>query len=203
MAVDSSPILVVANPAEGDAIRDLLSDAGFDNIGLVDGGEETVTTFDEVRPHVVVVAVGLPKGDAKQLIAAMRARDERRPMRVVLIGEEDGPIRNALDATDFAVDRFVGRPLSTKALAFAVTSCAKVVKQERDVEPVFIPRFRAAAAPIKFLSLVMREAQPAAVVDGTTASLVVAMSSRRATKASGLSKGWPSTSVSSSVSTTR
>ncbi|MCA8975100.1 MAG: nucleotidyltransferase domain-containing protein [Planctomycetes bacterium] len=44
---------------------------------------------------------------------------------------------------------------------------------ERDLEPVFIPRFRAAAAPIKFLSLVMRESQPAAVVDGTTASLVV------------------------------
>lgn len=39
---------------------------------------------------------------------------------------------------------------------------------ERDVEPVFIPRFQAAAGPIKFLWLVMREAQPAAVVDGAT-----------------------------------
>jgi len=43
----------------------------------------------------------------------------------------------------------------------------------------FIPRFRSAAAPIKFLSLVMREAQPAAVVDGTTASLVVVPSPAR------------------------
>ncbi len=50
---------------------------------------------------------------------------------------------------------------------------------ERDVEPVFIPRFRAAAAPIKFLSLVMCDAQPAAVVDGTTASLVVVPSPAR------------------------
>jgi hypothetical protein len=41
------------------------------------------------------------------------------------------------------------------------------------VEPVFIPRFNAAAAPIKFLSLAMREAQPAAAIDGTTATLVV------------------------------
>ncbi|MCB9869672.1 MAG: nucleotidyltransferase domain-containing protein [Planctomycetes bacterium] len=44
---------------------------------------------------------------------------------------------------------------------------------ERDVDPVFIPRLQAAAAPIKFLSLVMREAQPAAIVDGTSGSLVV------------------------------
>lgn len=44
---------------------------------------------------------------------------------------------------------------------------------ERDVAPIPIPRFRAAAAPIKFLSLVMREAQPAAIVDRTTATLVV------------------------------
>ena len=36
-----------------------------------------------------------------------------------------------------------------------------------------IPRFNAAAAPIKFLSLVMHEAQPAVVVDGTSATLVV------------------------------
>ncbi|MEM7201711.1 MAG: GSU2403 family nucleotidyltransferase fold protein [Planctomycetota bacterium] len=44
---------------------------------------------------------------------------------------------------------------------------------ERDVAPVPIPRFRAAAAPIKLLSLVMREAQPAAAIDGATATLVV------------------------------
>ncbi len=50
---------------------------------------------------------------------------------------------------------------------------------ERDVEPEFIPRFRAAAAPIKFLSLVMREAQPAAAVDGTSACLVVVPSPAR------------------------
>jgi len=44
---------------------------------------------------------------------------------------------------------------------------------DRDVNPVIIPRFNAAAAPIRFLSLVMREAQPAAVVEGRTATLVV------------------------------
>lgn len=44
---------------------------------------------------------------------------------------------------------------------------------ERDRSPIVIPRFQAAATPIKFLSLAMREAQPALVVDGTSATLVV------------------------------
>ncbi len=44
---------------------------------------------------------------------------------------------------------------------------------DRDVAPIVIPRFQAAAAPITFLSLVMQEAQPALVVDGTSATLVV------------------------------
>jgi len=50
---------------------------------------------------------------------------------------------------------------------------------ERDIDPSFIPRFQAAAAPIKFLSLVMREAQPAVVVNGTSATLVVVPSPAR------------------------
>jgi len=37
---------------------------------------------------------------------------------------------------------------------------------DKDTGPIFIPRFKAAAAPIKFLSLLMDEAQPAAAVDG-------------------------------------
>jgi hypothetical protein len=44
---------------------------------------------------------------------------------------------------------------------------------ERDSEPIFIPRFQAAAAPIKFLSLAMRDAQPAAAIESATATLVV------------------------------
>ncbi len=42
-----------------------------------------------------------------------------------------------------------------------------------DHAPIFIPRLKAAAAPIKHLSLVMREAQPALTTDGTSASLVI------------------------------
>ncbi len=139
MAVQSSPVLIVADPEEGDSIRDLLSDAGFDNIGLGDGGEGTLRVFEEVSPDVVVVAVGLALGDAQHLVSSMRARPAASHLRVVLIGEIDGPIRNALDASDYEVDRFVGRPLSSKALAFAVSSCAAAVREARGDESTAPP----------------------------------------------------------------
>jgi hypothetical protein len=40
-------------------------------------------------------------------------------------------------------------------------------------KPVYIPRFKAAAAPLKHLSLVMEDAQPAAAVDGGCTLVVV------------------------------
>ena len=45
--------------------------------------------------------------------------------------------------------------------------------RESDLEPIPIPRFKAAAAPIKHLSIAMEGAQPALAVDGATATLVV------------------------------
>lgn len=44
---------------------------------------------------------------------------------------------------------------------------------EHDSNPVLIPRLRAAAAPIKHLSLVMTDAQPAATVDGGVTLILV------------------------------
>jgi hypothetical protein len=44
---------------------------------------------------------------------------------------------------------------------------------DRDVAPISIPRFRAAAAPIKYLSLVMADAQPAPAVNGGAVLVVV------------------------------
>src|SRR5438094_485662 len=50
---------------------------------------------------------------------------------VVLVGDEAGRRRNARDAIDMKPDRFVGRPLSTKALRFAVQSGLEMVARAR------------------------------------------------------------------------
>lgn len=43
----------------------------------------------------------------------------------------------------------------------------------KDKAPILIPRFNAAAAPMRFLSLAMKDAQPAAAIESAAATLVV------------------------------
>jgi DnaJ-domain-containing protein 1 len=50
---------------------------------------------------------------------------------VVLIGDERGPIRTALDAMEYKADRFLRWPPDPKALAFAVRSCLRMGDETR------------------------------------------------------------------------
>jgi hypothetical protein len=122
-------VLIVANPGESPELASALAEplpVGPVDVTTGDGGDETLRAFAERRPEVVVVAASLEAGDARALIAAMREAVQQ--IHVILVGDLRGPIRNALDATDFGVDRFVGRPLSPKALRFAVGSGVGAVR---------------------------------------------------------------------------
>ena len=116
-------LLVVGDEPDSMRIKAMVEDAGLSVVGLADGGAETQSAFERLSPSVVVVCAGLQHGDARAVIAELRERSQTRPVKVILIGEDSGPVRNALDASEFDVDRFVGRPLSAKALVFAVRSC--------------------------------------------------------------------------------
>ncbi len=121
-------VLIVANPGDSPELMAALAEplpVGPVDVSTGDGGDDTLRAFAERRPEVVVVSASLEAGDARALIAAMR---ESGPVHVILVGDARGPIRNALDATDFGVDRFVGRPLSAKALRFAVGSGVGAVR---------------------------------------------------------------------------
>ena len=119
-------ILLVANPGDHAELAAALvrGDDALEGVELTRevGDDATLARFIELAPDVVVVAATLDDGDARALISAMR--DAIRPSKVfiVLIGDDDGPIRTALDALGVGVERFVGRPLSDKALRFAVSA---------------------------------------------------------------------------------
>ena len=65
----------------------------------------------------------------------LRDMVSRDRMVIVLVGDDTGPIRTALDAIDMKPDRFVSRPLSAKALRFAVQSGLETVARARAPEP--------------------------------------------------------------------
>jgi hypothetical protein len=123
-------ILVVADPGEQHELVALLRGSGEPLTEAViasgDGDDSTLHQFHELRPQVVVITASLTDGDTRALVGAMRDASPRG-LFVVLLGDERGPVRNALDALDFGCDRFVARPIAVKALRFAVLSGLGVV----------------------------------------------------------------------------
>ncbi len=127
-------VLVVGNPDDAAQIRAVLAERLPCELHVGDGSDATLTSFAALEPAVVVVCANLDHGDARSLCLTMRA--QRPAVQLVLIGEEHGPVRNALDATDFEANRFVGRPLSAKALAFAVRLSLEATSRPRRARTV-------------------------------------------------------------------
>lgn len=104
------------------------------------GGDDALARFIRRRPDVVVITATLETGDARSMVDALRAEVPRGSLGVVLLGDEQGPVRTALDALDFAADRFVAAPVSGKSLRFAVGQCLELVATARKTGAATQPR---------------------------------------------------------------
>jgi ActR/RegA family two-component response regulator len=125
----SSRILVVADVPEAERLARWLEEAGLP-ARISDGGDDTVTGFVRDPAVIVVITATLALGDSLSLVNVLREETDR-PLRVVLIGDERGPIRTALDAMEYKADRFLRWPPDPKALAFAVRSCLRMGEETR------------------------------------------------------------------------
>ncbi|HEY0254143.1 MAG TPA: DUF4388 domain-containing protein [Kofleriaceae bacterium] len=119
-------VLVVADPDRVSEIASALATASVEAI-LSSGGDDTIDLFHVRQPPVVVITASLELGDATSLIDTLRGMVPRMNVAFVVIGDDSGPIRTALDAMEMAPDRFLTRPLDAKALRFAVQSCLDAV----------------------------------------------------------------------------
>jgi DNA-binding NarL/FixJ family response regulator len=136
-------VLVVADPERitelvGALSEPLLTEIAGGRIDLLvsSGGDDTIELVEARKPHVIVVTATLTAGDATSLVDTIRGMMPRAEVAVVVIGDEEGgPIRNALDALELAPDRFVTRPMSAKALRFAVASGIEAVTLVRGPQP--------------------------------------------------------------------
>jgi CheY-like chemotaxis protein len=129
-------ILVVADPPRVREVVEMLEEPlpqGEVDVVVSTGGDDTIDLFQARRPHAVVITASLEIGDARSLIEALRDLGPRAETGVIVVGDEEGPIRTALDAIDLAPDRFVTRPLAPKALRFAVGACVDASELARKV----------------------------------------------------------------------
>ncbi len=128
----AATILVACNPPDADEIvAAFAGEPGTPTIIVCDGGDDTLSRFVEHKPEVVIVTATIDAGDARTLIGALRSAAPPGTFQIVLVGDAKGPVRNALDAADFAADRFVARPLSAKALRYAIQSSAFAARRMR------------------------------------------------------------------------
>jgi hypothetical protein len=129
-------VLIVADPTRvgelAAALHDPLPPYGELDVSASCGGDDTIDLFGSRRPPIVIITASLELGDAKSLIETLRGMAPRGEVAIVLVGDEDGPIRNAIDAMELAPDRFVSRPLAEKALRFAVQSGLDAIAARAD-----------------------------------------------------------------------
>lgn len=128
---EATTILLVCNPGDRAEVEDMLREGGMGPVLWQQGDDRALASFEQVEPEVTIVCANLDAGDPRALITSMRDAPHGRVAKLILIGQNDGPIRNALDASDFAVDRFLARPLAANALLYAVRSCARAVNEAR------------------------------------------------------------------------
>ena len=129
-------VLVVADRDRVDELVAALSELPQVDVLVSSGGDDTLELFQARHPAVVVMTASLQQGDPRSLIAALRSKIPRAEVAILVIGDDAGPVRTALDALDLAPDRFVTRPLSAKALRFAVTGSIDAVRIVRGISAV-------------------------------------------------------------------
>lgn len=126
----SSPKLLIICPARDLAeIAALLLEGDYHSFEHQDGGQDVAAYARALDPDVAVVYANLEQGDARQICAELRGQSA--VLKLILVGDPNGPVKSALDAADFSIDRFVTRPLAAKTLLFAVRTCVEAARRAR------------------------------------------------------------------------
>ncbi|HEY5939059.1 MAG TPA: DUF4388 domain-containing protein [Kofleriaceae bacterium] len=137
-------VLVVADPDRIGELAGILSEplpspvASRIDVAASTGGDDTIDLVETRHPHVVVVTASLDTGDATSLVGSVRELMPRDHVAIVLVGDDQGPVKTVIDAGELAPDRFVSRPIAPRALRFAVASALEAVLsvRSRPTEPV-------------------------------------------------------------------
>ena len=130
MGAAVSSVLIVADPERISELAAALAEpleSGPVEVLLSHGGDDTIDIFHARTPPVVLITASLETGDATSLIDTLRGMVPRANVAFVVIGDDTGPIRTALDAMEMQPDRFITRPMNEKAVRFAVRGALEAV----------------------------------------------------------------------------
>lgn len=112
MIARGARILVVDDePAILRALRANLRAHGFD-VDVAESGSEALQRYDQVRPDILVLDLGLPDLDGLEIIRAVRARSNT-PIVVLSVRDAE---RDKIEALDLGADDYVTKPFGAEEL---------------------------------------------------------------------------------------
>src|ERR1700761_3781640 len=103
----ASSVLIVADPGRVGELAGALAEPlpepyGELDVTLSTGGDDTIDVFATRKPPVVVITASLEVGDTRSLVGTLRELAPYGRVAIVLVGDDTGPIRNAIDALELA-----------------------------------------------------------------------------------------------------
>lgn len=168
-------ILVVGDPADVGELAQGLSEPLPSAIGSVEvlvtgGGDDTIDTFEERKPAVVVVCATLEGGDASSLVEALRGMAPPTELAIVIVGDREGPQSIQTGVLELRPDGFVARPIIAKSLRSTVASALEKVLKTRGVIPASTgtaPGTDPGAGEVKAIQRARWEALADSLVEGS------------------------------------
>jgi DNA-binding NarL/FixJ family response regulator len=120
-AVRPPSVVIAANPYEAEMCRKALAPTGLD-VQLADDTEHAIKLLSHARPLVIVVAAGWVHGEPRELIAQVRAIEQKVPL--FLVSDRDGEFPDEDQAVRAGATRLFLRPVEVEALADAIEKVA-------------------------------------------------------------------------------
>jgi hypothetical protein len=115
--VQPPSVIIAANPYEAELCRRALVETGL-QVLMADGGEAALERVREIKPIVLVVALGIFHCDPIELVSMARVSDPA--LTIFLIGDREGDVPDEAAAARIGATRLFLRPIDIDALADAI-----------------------------------------------------------------------------------
>jgi two-component system, OmpR family, KDP operon response regulator KdpE len=126
-------VLVVDDePALRRLLRTSLTAEGYEVIEAA-SGEEGWSVFQRAKPDVILLDLGLPDVDGREVIKRVRQID-LTPIIVLSIRSDE---RGKVDALDLGADDYVTKPVGMEELNARLRAALRHQLQQRGAEPIF------------------------------------------------------------------
>lgn len=121
---DLNVLVVEDEPTMRDLLRNMLLDVGVGQVTAADNGAEAKAAWADDEFHIVMLDIGLPDADGKQLMEEFK---EEKPGQFVVLVTADDSIESIQQAIRVGANGYVVKPYSREKIQDVVNNYVMVV----------------------------------------------------------------------------